>query len=294
MPEALDIDGKSLALRVREELAAKIKDLEVRPVLAVILAGDNAASQIYVRNKQKAAEKIGMKCDVYFLNADVAEQELFSLIDGLNKNPAVNGILVQLPLPPHLDTFSVLERISPNKDVDGFSLHNLGALMKGREDGIIAATPKAVLELLFEVKRMSGVKAGEEYDFSGKNAVIIGRSQIVGRPLSALLLNHNCTVTVAHSKTKNLQEICSQADILVAACGCPEMVKADWVKEGAVVIDVGINRIDGRLCGDVAYSEVKHKASYLTPVPGGVGPMTIAMLLANTYQVFLEQNGLKK
>lgn len=294
MSEAQIIDGKALAQSIRERIRREIVDKNHQPGLAVIRVGDNDASQIYVRNKQKAAEAMGMKCDIYALAAETNQDELLELIEKLNQDANVNGILVQLPLPPAIKELEVMEKINPAKDVDGFTPQNLGLLLKQSHRAITAATPKGILELLYEANRMSGKSGGDERNLSGKDVVIIGRSQIVGRPLSVLLLNHNCTVTVTHSQTKNLPEITLRADIVIAACGCPKIVKADWVKEGAVVIDVGINRVDGRLCGDVDFDEVKNKATFLTPVPGGVGPMTIAMLLSNTYDAFLAQNGLKK
>lgn len=289
MKEAQIIDGKALAQKLRGHLAAEIAAHAYHPCLAVILVGENEASRLYVRNKKKAAESIGMRCDVYELSAMTSQNELCELVDRLNGDDSVNGILVQLPLPPHLKESEVTERINPTKDVDGFTSGNLGLLMKQSPQAMTAATPKGILELLYEANRMAGKKDGEERDLTGKNVVIIGRSQIVGRPLSVLLLNHNCTVTVTHSKTINLSEITARADILVSACGCPRMVKADWVKAGATVIDVGTNHVDGKLCGDIDFDDVKSKAAFLTPVPGGVGPMTIAMLLTNTYEAFFNQ-----
>lgn len=292
MGEAKIIDGKALAQSIRTRLGAEIGGLGHRPHLAVVLAGDNEASRLYVRNKKKAAEALGMLCDVYEFPETASQSELSALVDRLNNDASVNGIMIQLPLPKQLNEADIMEKINPLKDVDGFTPYNLGLLLKQSPRAMTAATPKGILELLYEANRMSGKSGGEERILTGRDAVIIGRSQIVGRPLSILLLNHNCTVTVTHSKTRNLPEITRKADILISACGCARMVKADWVKEGAVVIDVGTNHVDGRLCGDVDFEAVRHKAGFLTPVPGGVGPMTIAMLLHNTYRAFQFQNGL--
>lgn len=273
------IDGKMLAQQIRENLRLKIKNLGLTPCLAVVLVGDNEASQIYVRNKRKAAEEIGMECEVHHLSAESSFEQVADLVQKLNANPKVNGIIVQMPLPQHLNSDKILRLIDERKDVDGFGLHNAGLLMQNQPSAMIAATPKGVLAML----RSTGIQ------LTGKHAVIIGRSNIVGRPLAALLLNQDCTVTVVHTLTQNIAEITKQADILVAACGCPKLVKADWVKDGAVVIDVGINRIDNHLCGDVDFDEVAPKVAFISPVPGGVGPMTIAMLLENTVETCEKQ-----
>lgn len=273
------IDGKKLAAELRQNLKNKIMSAGIVPQLAVFLIGDHPASQVYVRNKEKAAAEVGIKCDVIRLPETVSEEDLKKRIDALNNDPQVNGILVQLPLPPQFDPLKIIAMIDPRKDVDGFSPCNAGLLQMNNNEAVVAATPRGVLALL----QSTGI------GLSGQNVLIIGRSNIVGKPLADLLLNHHCTVTVAHSKTMNLEALCRQADIVVAACGCPKMVKGSWIKEGAVVIDVGINRVDGKLCGDVDFDEVREKAAFLTPVPGGVGPMTIAMLLDNTYQVYLKQ-----
>lgn len=273
------IDGKMLAQQIRENLRLKIKNLGLTPCLAVVLVGDNEASQIYVRNKRKAAEEIGMECEVHHLSAESSFEQVADLVQKLNANPKVNGIIVQMPLPQHLNSDKILRLIDERKDVDGFGLHNAGLLMQNQPSTMIAATPKGVLAML----RSTGIQ------LAGKHAVIIGRSNIVGRPLAALLLNQDCTVTVVHTLTQNIAEITKQADILVAACGCPKLVKADWVKDGAVVIDVGINRIDNHLCGDVDFDEVAPKVAFISPVPGGVGPMTIAMLLENTVETCEKQ-----
>lgn len=275
------IDGKSLAQKIRAELAAEIEasGCEDMPVLAVVAAGENEASQIYIRNKKKAATAVGIGCEVFEFSGSIGENALISSVEELNNNPHINGIIVQQPLPKQINPLKVLEHISAIKDVDGFSETNVGKLMVKEPDAVISATPKGILELI--------KSTGES--LAGKHAVIIGRSNIVGRPLAMLLLNHDCTVTVCHSKTQNLADICSKADILVAACGCPKMVQKDWVKPGAIVIDVGINRVEGKLCGDVNFEEVSAVAGYITPVPGGVGPMTIAMLLQNTWEAAQKQ-----
>lgn len=276
------IDGKKIAADIRQKLAARIASdqhtcecgHEHMPILAVVLVGENEASQIYVRNKKKAAAEVGIGCEVLEFSETIGEHALLEVIDELNENHHISGIIVQLPLPKHINPLSVLSKILPQKDVDGFNPYNAGLLACKEPGAIVSATPKGILKLL----QSTGV------ELAGKHAVIIGRSNIVGRPVSMLLLNNDCTVTIAHSKTNNLPEVVRQADIVIAACGQAKMVKKDWVKEGAIVIDVGINRIDGKLCGDVDFEEVAEVASYITPVPGGVGPMTIAMLLENTYQ----------
>ena len=270
------IDGKKLADEVLLALQNKIAQENVKPHLVIVLVGDNEASQIYVRNKLKAAEKVGIVADVVCLPADVSQQVLGDKIVELNHDNAVHGIVVQQPLPEGLSIDEVVEKIAPEKDVDGFGISNIGKLVQNLGGGIIAATPKAVLNMLVS----TGVA------LAGKHAVIIGRSKIVGRPLAALLLNHDCTVTVAHTKTRNLADLVRTADIVVAACGQPKLVKKDWLKKGAVVIDVGINRVGGRLCGDVDFENAAEVCSFISPVPRGVGPMTVAMLLENTFEAF--------
>ena len=272
------INGKEISAAFRKTLAQKIADFpsEDMPVLAVILVGDDDASKIYVRNKQKAAAEVGIGCEVMEFSSTIGEQALLNVIDELNANHHIDGIIVQLPLPKHLDRLKILSRIAPSKDVDGFSPYNTGLLSYNSPDAFISATPKGILHLLLS----TGI------ELEGKHAVIIGRSNIVGRPVSTLLLNQNCTVTITHSRTQDLPSIVKTADIIIAACGQPCLIKGDWIKEGAVVIDVGINRIDGKLCGDVDFAEAVNKASFITPVPGGVGPMTVAMLLANTFAAF--------
>ncbi len=278
---AQPINGKAIAAEFRQELARKIADFpsEDMPVLAVILVGDDEASKIYVRNKQKAASEVGIGCEVMEFSSSIGEQALLNVIDELNANHHINGIIVQLPLPQHLDTLKILSRISPIKDVDGFSPYNAGLLAYNSPDAFISATPKGILHLLLS----TGV------ELSGKHAVIIGRSNIVGKPTANLLLNQNCTVSITHSKTQDLSTIVKTADIIVAACGQARMIKGDWIKQGAIVIDVGINRVEGKLCGDVDFEGALATASFITPVPGGVGPMTVAMLLANTFQAFCRQ-----
>lgn len=272
------IDGKVVAAKVREQVAAEVRELENMlgrpPGLAVIRVGDDPASEVYVRNKRKAADKAGMRAWEYALPADASQEELLEKIAALNEDDAVDGILVQLPLPPHLDEEEVLAAVAPEKDVDGFHAVNVGRLWQGRSS-LVPCTPQGVMRLLAEI----GVSP------AGLRAVVIGRSQIVGKPMAALLLQADATVTVCHSRTRDLPAVCREADILVAAVGRPQLVRADWVKPGAVVVDVGINRLDdGRLVGDVDFDAVREVAGYITPVPGGVGPMTIAMLMANTVQ----------
>lgn len=274
------IDGKALASEIRQNVAEGIVKNSIAPVLAVVLVGDNEASQIYVRNKKKAAFEVGMDCQVFELPQNATQKEVEELVVKLNTNKDINGIIVQLPLPNGINSREVVSLISPIKDVDGLGAYNAGLLAMG-EPNIIAATPKGVLYMLKSVCS----------DLSGKNAIVIGRSNIVGRPMASLLLNNNCTVTIAHSKTKDIQNITKQADIVVSACGCSKIIKKDWVKKGAIVIDVGINRIDGNICGDVDFDEVNEIASYISPVPGGVGPMTVAMLIDNTYNACLKQLG---
>lgn len=272
---AVRIDGKATSVKRREAIFAETKELiektGVRPGLAVILVGDDPASAIYVRNKKKGCEDMGFLSREYRLPAETSEEELLSLIDELNTDKAIHGILVQLPVPKHIDDKKVIARIAPEKDVDAFGYENVGRIMTGDFD-FVPCTPAGIMVLL------------EEYgiDPVGKRAVVIGRSNIVGKPMAMLLLHKNATVTVCHSRTQNLAEICREADILVAAVGKANFVTADMVKPGAVVIDVGMNRDENGLCGDVAFAEVEPKASFITPVPGGVGPMTITMLLQNT------------
>ena len=274
------IDGKLLAREIRDNLSLKIRELKRVPSLSVILVGDDEASKIYVHNKQKTALEIGTKCEVFELPESTTEKDLKALIERLNNDNGVDGILIQLPLPSHINSLEIISLISPSKDVDGFSPYNTGMVQIGSQDAIVAATPKGILAILNSVMG----------DLSGKHAVIIGRSNIVGKPLVGLLLNQDCTLSVTHSKTKNIQEITKTADILISACGVPGLIKKSWVKEGGVVIDVGISRVDGKICGDTDFNEVSEVASYITPVPGGVGPMTIAMLLDNLYNIAAKRN----
>ncbi len=273
---AVLIDGKMIAQSVKEQLKDKVNDFlkkyNHQITLAVILVGENPASKVYVKNKITATEYVGMKSLSFHLPENSSQSEVESLIDTLSNDNGVDGILVQLPLPKHLDENSILSKIPANKDVDGFLAQNVGNLLLG-QPATIACTPFGVIKML----------KSQNIELSGKNAVVIGRSNIVGKPMALLLLQENCTVTICHSKTQNLKEVCKNADILIAAIGKPEFVKGDMVKSGAVVIDVGINRTDKGLVGDVDFNEVKEVASYISPVPGGVGPMTIAMLLENTY-----------
>lgn len=270
------IDGKAISAQIREEIAQKVKVFNEKtgtcPGLAVVIVGENPASQVYVRNKKKACEQVGFNSWVYEMPEDTTQDELNSLIDKLNDDTSVHGILVQLPLPKHLDEEQVILRIKPEKDVDAFHPTNVGRITIGNPK-FLPCTPAGIMELI----RRSGI------DVSGKECVVIGRSNIVGKPMALLLLAENGTVTVCHSRTHNLKEVCKRADIIVVAIGKADFVKADMVKEGAVVIDVGMNRnAEGKLTGDVDFKSVSEVASYITPVPGGVGPMTITMLLQNT------------
>ncbi len=270
------IDGKAISKDIREEIKNEVSERVAnglcRPGLAVIIVGEDPASQVYVRNKKKGCEEVGFYSEVYELGAETTQEELNSLIDKLNADEKIHGILCQLPLPKHLDENEVILRIDPKKDVDAFHPYNVGKIMIGDYD-FLPCTPAGVMALL----ERSGIEV------SGKECVVVGRSNIVGKPQAMLLLHANGTVTVCHSRTKDLAAVCRRADILVAAIGKADFFGADMVKEGAVVIDVGMNRRpDGKLTGDVNFSEVEPKASYITPVPGGVGPMTITMLLKNT------------
>ncbi|HBG02724.1 MAG TPA: bifunctional methylenetetrahydrofolate dehydrogenase/methenyltetrahydrofolate cyclohydrolase FolD [Firmicutes bacterium] len=271
------IDGKGIAAEIRGELAKQVAGLAAQgktPGLDVVLVGDNPASAVYVRNKQKASKEIGINSTIHRLDEKTTREELLGLIERLNRDPKVHGILVQLPLPSHLDEDEVINTIAPWKDVDGFHPINAGKLQVGDTDGFVPCTPVGVLEL---VKR-------QEVPIEGQQVVVVGRSNIVGKPAALLFLRENATVTICHSRTKDVAEECRRADILVAAVGRPKMIKQDWVKPGAIVIDVGINRVDGKLVGDVDYEQVRQVAGAITPVPGGVGPMTIAMLLKATVQ----------
>lgn len=272
------IDGKNLAQDIRDGIGRDVQALEtqtgVRPGLAVVLVGDNPASAVYVRNKKKACDTAGLYVADHHLSAETSQAELLTLVDQLNADPKIHGILVQLPLPAHIDGQAVLNAISPGKDVDGFHPYNIGQLVAG-EPVFVPCTPKGVVRMI--------ESTGEP--IAGKKAVVVGRSNIVGKPVAMLLLHQHATVTMCHSRTKDLPAVCREADILVAAIGKPRFVTGEMVKPGAIVLDVGINRLDdGRLVGDVDFEPVRERAGWISPVPGGVGPMTIAMLLANTLE----------
>lgn len=280
------LDGKAVSSAVKENIKADVGALKKKGIdvsLAVVLVGNDPASKIYVANKKKVCEATGIRSLEYILNENTTEKEIVDLIKNLNADSSVNGILCQLPLPKGLDEKKIINTISPEKDVDAFHPVNVGKIMIGDFD-FVPCTPAGIMEIL------------KFYDISpeGKNCTVIGRSNIVGKPMAMLMLHKNATVTVCHSKTKNLKEMCKSADILISAVGKAGFVTADMVKDGAVVIDVGMNRENGRLCGDVAFDEVKEKTSFITPVPGGVGPMTIAMLLKNTVTAAKKQNGIKE
>ena len=293
MSEAKIIDGKAFAAGLREKIAVEVaamkKNHGLTPGLTVVLVGDDPASQVYVRSKGKQTEEAGMESTTHRLPAETSEEELLKLVEKLNTDEAVNGILVQLPLPDQIDEAKVISSINPDKDVDGFHVTNVGRLWIGLE-APVPCTPYGCLLMLKD-------RLG---DLTGKRALVLGRSNIVGKPMAALLLAESCTVSIAHSRTEDLPERCREADILVAAVGRPEMVRGDWIKPGATVIDVGINRIDApekgegktRLVGDVNFEEASKVAGAITPVPGGVGPMTIACLLRNTVIAAARQNGL--
>ena len=279
------IDGKAIAAKVKSEVAAEVEALKAGGIetgMAVVLVGDDPASKIYVRNKKKACAEVGIYSEEHVLPAETTQEELLALIEKLNRDPKINGILVQSPLPKHLDEKLVVEHIDPNKDVDAFHAYNVGRIMIG-DFTFLPCTPAGVIELI----RSTGV------EIAGKSCVVVGRSNIVGKPMAMLLLHNHGTVTVCHSKTNNLAEVCRNADILVAAVGRAKLITADMVKPGAVVIDVGMNRDEnGKLCGDVDFDAVEPIASHITPVPGGVGPMTIAMLMKNAVSAAKIQNGI--
>ena len=274
------IDGKALSEKVLKEIEKEHSELEKKvgrkAGLAVIIVGENSASQIYVRNKIKACERVGFYSETIRLDENITEENLLSEIKKLNNNSNIDGILVQLPIPRHIDGLKVINAISAEKDVDGFHTTNIGKMMIGDETGFLPCTPAGVIRMF------------EEYniDLEGKDVLVIGQSNIVGKPMTLLLIKKRATVQVCNSKTKNLSEKLQKADVVVAAAGSPKLVKTTDVKEGVVVIDVGINRVDGKLCGDVDFEEVSKKASFITPVPGGVGPMTIAMLIKNTFKSY--------
>ncbi len=280
---AVIIDGKQVAQKTREQLKKDVEQLKkegIIPKLTVIMVGDNPASKVYVKQKSKACNDVGVEYEEYFLDTNTTQEKLLELIDKLNNDKSVNGILLQSPLPPHLDISEAFRRIDYRKDVDGFHPMNVGKLVLG-QDTFISCTPFGIMRLFEEYK----------IDLCGKNVVIIGRSNIVGKPLVQCCLNKNATVTVCHSKTRDVKEAAKNADVVVAAIGKAKFVKADMIKEGAIVIDVGINRLDtGKLVGDVDFDAVSQKASYITPVPGGVGPMTVAMLMNNVVKAAKQQN----
>ncbi|MBQ7632620.1 MAG: bifunctional 5,10-methylenetetrahydrofolate dehydrogenase/5,10-methenyltetrahydrofolate cyclohydrolase [Alphaproteobacteria bacterium] len=276
------IDGRAIATQIRTDLQQKILLLSTKPKLAIILVGNDDSSLIYVRNKQKAAAQIGMKTQLYHLEENTKETDLLQLIRQCNDDSSVNGIIVQLPLPEHINTNRVINAISPLKDVDGFNPYNTGMLQNNEKPYFIAATPLGIMTLIESVCS----------DLCGKNVVIIGASLIVGRPLATLLLNQECTVTITHIHTRDIKELTRKADILVAACGVAGLVKNDWIKTDSILIDVGINREKGKICGDIDFESVAASAAAITPVPGGVGPMTIAMLLQNTVDAYFLQHNL--
>ncbi|MDE6952694.1 MAG: bifunctional methylenetetrahydrofolate dehydrogenase/methenyltetrahydrofolate cyclohydrolase FolD [Erysipelotrichales bacterium] len=281
----MNIDGKLISTKRKNELKIKIEQLKNEgkriPQLAVILVGDNQASQTYVRNKERACMYVGMLSQIIRLEESTSEDVLIDVIKKLNQDDTVDGILVQLPLPSHIHEDKILDLIDPAKDVDGFHPSNVAKLLLG-QDGLVPCTPKGMMVLLDEIN----------YDLTGKEVVVVGRSNIVGKPVSLLCLQRNATVTIAHSRTQDLPQVCKRADVLIAAIGKAKFFNKDYVKEGAVVLDVGINRDENyKLCGDVDYEDVKDIASYITPVPGGVGPMTIAMLMENTLDAYLKREG---
>lgn len=274
------IDGKKISLEIKDEVKQEIQKLNIQPALAVILVGDNPASAVYVKNKKIACGYVGIRSESFELPTQTSEEELLNLIDKLNKDKNINGILVQLPLPKHINEEKVLLAIASDKDVDGFHPFNVGSMMVGK-DTFLPCTPAGIIQLL----KRSNIQ------IEGKHCVVIGRSNIVGKPVSQLLLSENGTVTICHSKTKNLSDICRQADILVVAIGKAKFITSDMISSGVVIIDVGMNRDEnGKLCGDVDFNNCKDIAKAITPVPGGVGPMTIAMLMKNCLKAAIKQN----
>lgn len=279
------IDGKAFSQVILEKIREEHNQLKEKygkqAGLAVVIVGSNPASQVYVRNKMKACENVGFYSENIELDENISEEELLQEINKLNKNDRINGILVQLPLPSHINELKIIDSISPEKDVDGFHVANIGKMVIGDETGFLSCTPYGIMQLLEEYK----------IEIAGKDAVIIGRSNIVGKPMALMLIQKGATVQVCNSRTKDLRKKLNDADIIIVAAGVPKLLKKEDVKEGAVVIDVGINRVDGKICGDVDYEEVVERASYITPVPGGVGPMTIASLIKNTFKSY--KNSLK-
>lgn len=276
------IDGKALANKFLDEVRKKVKEAKEKPGLAIVLVGNNPASEIYVGAKEKTCNSVGVSCERYNLDENVSQDELLKLVDELNQNRKIHGFIVQLPLPKHIDENLIIDSILPHKDVDGLTPLNIGNLVNDN-NLLLPATARACLELI----KSTGIK------IAGKNAVVVGRSNIVGKPTALLLLQENATVTVCHSKTKDLKEHTKNADILVVGVGKPNLIKKDMVKKGAIVIDAGINRVMGKIVGDVDFENVKEVAGYITPVPGGVGPMTIAMLLDNTLKAMELSKGLR-
>ena len=274
------MNGKQLAEKVLNEISVKQQEILIeygRPAgLAVVIVGENPASYVYVANKIKACNTVGFHSMTHKLEDSSSEEELLSLIDNLNKDESIDGILVQLPLPKHINELKIINAIAPEKDVDGFHPVNIGKMLINDETGFLPCTPYGILQILDEYK----------IDVKGKDVVVVGRSNIVGKPISVMLVQRSATVQICNSSTKNMSEKLQQADIIIAATGVPKLIKEEDVKEGVVIIDVGINRLDGKLCGDVDYENVSKKASYITPVPGGVGPMTIASLIKNTYKSY--------
>ena len=281
----IKIDGKAFSQTVLEKIReehSQLKEKYGKPAgLAVVIVGNNPASQVYVKNKIRACENVGFYSENIELDENISEKELLQEIDKLNKNDRIDGILVQLPLPAHINELKIIDSISPEKDVDGFHVSNIGKMVIGDETGFLSCTPYGIMQLLEEYK----------IEIAGKDAVIIGRSNIVGKPMALMLIQKGATVQVCNSNTKDLRKKLSKADIIIVAAGVPKLLKKEDVKEGAVVIDVGINRVDGKICGDVDYEEVAERVSYITPVPGGVGPMTIASLIKNTFKSY--KNSLK-
>ena len=281
----IKIDGKAFSQTVLEKIReehSQLKEKYGKPAgLAVVIVGNNPASQVYVKNKIRACENVGFYSENIELDENISEKELLQEINKLNKNDRINGILVQLPLPVHINELKIIDSISPEKDVDGFHVSNIGKMVIGDETGFLSCTPYGIMQLLEEYK----------IEIAGKDAVIIGRSNIVGKPMALMLIQKGATVQVCNSNTKDLRKKLNKADIIIVAVGVPKLLKKEDVKEGAVVIDVGINRVDGKICGDVDYEEVAEKTSYITPVPGGVGPMTIASLIKNTFKSY--KNSLK-
>lgn len=275
------LDGKKCSQEILDKIKGKVDELKISnkrvPGLAVIIVGNNPASKIYVNSKVKACEKVGFYSKAIFLDENISQAELLENIQALNNDENIDGILVQLPLPKHLNEDEICNAIDTSKDVDGFKAENLGKVMLGKEDGMVPCTPQGIMYLLDSIK---------DINLYGMNGVVIGRSNIVGKPISSLLINRGVTTTICNSRTKNIEEVLRNADIIIAALGKPKFLKENMVKEGAIIIDVGINRVDGKLYGDVDFENVSKLASFITPVPGGVGPMTIAMLLNNTLRAY--------